>query len=402
MKNNHSQVIFFIGLLPFVMVLGNSMLIPLLPEIERDLELTNVETGLVLSMFSIPAAIVIPLIGFLSDRFGRKKLILISLVLVIVGSIICGLSSLLGGQSYRFHWLLAGRIVQGIGAGGTTPLAMALVGDIFVNDRSKVLGVLEVYNGIGKVLAPILGAASAIWNWYFAFFILPIIATLSYLGIRRHISSASSEAATMSFREYSLKLSLVFIKKRKLLIPLYVVGGVGLFLLFGVLYFLSFLIEDTYHIDGFFKGTAFIFPLGALTSTSYWTGKRIHKDAKLMKQLFFLGYGLMLVSFFALIFINFFSCLLFFLTLAFGGLGFLLPSINTVITSSVDDGERGFVVSLYGAIRFLGVAIGPIVFGVWMNDPARMFIYCTIILACSFFYLVLSISFQKQHLMKLA
>lgn len=55
-------------------------------------------------------------------------------------------------------------MTKGIGAGGTAPLAMALVGDLFERSlRSKTLGVLEVYTGIGKVISPFLGAIAAIF-----------------------------------------------------------------------------------------------------------------------------------------------------------------------------------------------------------------------------------------------
>ncbi|QHE62189.1 hypothetical protein FHE72_15055 [Rossellomorea vietnamensis] len=52
----------------------------------------------------------------------------------------------------------------------------------------------------------------------------------------------------------------------------------------------------------------------------------------------------------------------------------MLPVINTFITGSVSEQERGMVVSLYGAVRFGGVALGPVAFGVWKQDPTQMYI----------------------------
>ncbi|MGK0698898.1 MFS transporter [Priestia flexa] len=77
-----------LGLLPLIMVLGNSTLIPLLPNIQQSLDLNELQTGFILSAFTIPAAILIPIAGILSDRYGRKKLILISLTFIMVGSIV--------------------------------------------------------------------------------------------------------------------------------------------------------------------------------------------------------------------------------------------------------------------------------------------------------------------------
>ena len=78
-KLKEKLMIVSLGLLPLIMVLGNSMLIPLLPSIQKSLHLSGVQTSLILSAFSIPAALCIPAVGILSDRHGRKKLIIYSL-----------------------------------------------------------------------------------------------------------------------------------------------------------------------------------------------------------------------------------------------------------------------------------------------------------------------------------
>ncbi|HHY09931.1 MAG TPA: MFS transporter, partial [Firmicutes bacterium] len=59
---------------PFVMVLGNSMLIPVFPQMKAAMKLTQFRVGLIVTFFSVPAGILIPLAGFLSDRFGRKAI----------------------------------------------------------------------------------------------------------------------------------------------------------------------------------------------------------------------------------------------------------------------------------------------------------------------------------------
>ena len=63
-------------------------------------------------------------------------------------------------------------MVQGLGAAGTAPLAMALAGDLNNKRTERGMGILEAANGIGKVLSPIIGAAVALIVWY-AFFPMP-------------------------------------------------------------------------------------------------------------------------------------------------------------------------------------------------------------------------------------
>ncbi|MBD1378905.1 MFS transporter [Metabacillus arenae] len=369
-----------IGMLPLLMVLGNSMLIPILPEFEEALSLTSAQTSLMLSIFSIPAALVIPFVGFLSDRFGRKRLIIISLLFIMIGGILCIFSGLMKYPE-GYYLLLTGRFIQGLGTGGTTPLAMALIGDLFEGEqRSKELGILEVFNGAAKVVAPIIGALLALLTWYSPFFVFPIIGCLTLIGITMFVKTASAGISRQSLPGYLSGIRRVIGREKNWLFSTYFYGGTGMFLLFGMLYYLSYLIQQTYHIDGFFKGFVFSFPLGALTISSYWTGKQIKTDHLIIKKLMLIGSGLLCLAFFFLLFFHTVPPLLFFVTIGFGGLGFILPCINTLITSSVDDAERGFVVGVYGVARFTGVALGPIVFSSWMSDSGSMFIYMYIIL----------------------
>lgn len=393
MKFKTSILIVIIGLLPLVMVLGNSMLIPILPLMEEELNISPLQVGFLLSVFSILAAVVIPIVGFLSDRFGRKKLVLISLGFVMIGSIV----TIVAGQgvAHPFEWVLLGRVLQGIGAGGTAPLAMALVGDLFEgSERSKSLGALEVFNGIGKVVSPFIGAIAALFFWYSAFYIYFIISLAAFLGIYYSISTVDQEKNNESLTKYRKMLVVVIKKQARWLFPLAFLGAIGLFLLFGLLVFLSFEIERIYQINGIFKGIVFTIPLGALTFVSYWTGKNIGSDHIYMKQLLLLGSMLLSGALVFLIFFHNLQALIFGLTLASAGLGFVLPCVNTLITSSVSGKERGLIVSLYAMIRFLGVAFGPIFFSLWMEEVVDMFVKAALLIILSSLWMIAALKLK--------
>ena len=78
-------VLLSISFIPLLMVLGNSMLIPVLPEIRSALNISQLQVSLLITLFSVPAGIVIPISGILSDRFGRKKVMIPSLLLYGAG-----------------------------------------------------------------------------------------------------------------------------------------------------------------------------------------------------------------------------------------------------------------------------------------------------------------------------
>jgi ACDE family multidrug resistance protein len=153
---------------PFVMVLGNSMLIPVLPKIKSALDLSQIQTGLIITAFSVPAGLVILFVGILSDRIGRKEVISPALIIYGLGGAGAALAGAFLKKSYPI--IIAARVVQGVGAAGTAPIAIALTGDIFQSEeRSKAQGLLEASNGLGKVLSPVLGAGSGLLSWWAPF-----------------------------------------------------------------------------------------------------------------------------------------------------------------------------------------------------------------------------------------
>ena len=89
---------------PFVMVLGNSMLIPVFPQMKKAMDLTQFQVGLIVTFFSVPAGILIPLAGFLSDRLGRKPIMVPALFIYGLGGLICGFALFLEDPIHSSLW----------------------------------------------------------------------------------------------------------------------------------------------------------------------------------------------------------------------------------------------------------------------------------------------------------
>ncbi len=366
---------------PFIMVLGNSMLIPVLPEMRNALNLTQFQSGLIITLFSVPAGVTIPLAGLLSDRVSRRWIIAGALIIYAAGGLIAGLGSVLL-KSYRI--ILAGRVLQGIGAAGTAPIAMALSSDIFTsNERSKVLGMLEASNGMGKVVSPILGSAIGLIAWWAVFFLFPIICVPLALGMLFLVKEPQQKKSPQSLSEYRKDLGKIFKKKGISLIMTFLAGSVVLFVLFGVLFYLSEHLETRYGLDGIVKGLVLAIPVLAMATTSYITGLVTQKRTNLHKALVVLGTGILSgAMFLAAFFIQNTYLMIAALVLAGIGTGMVLPNLNTMITSSCNIDERGMITSLYGGVRFFGVALGPPLFGLLMEKSELiMFIVPAILTA---------------------
>lgn len=352
---------------PFVMVLGNSMLIPVLPAIKNDLNLTQFQVSLVITLFSVPAGIIIPLAGFLSDRIGRKKVIVPSLILYGLGGTIAGLAAFfLGAKS--FPLVLGGRIAQGTGAAGTAPIAMALVGDLFIGkERSKSLGIIESANGSGKVISPVLGAAVGLIAWYATLFVFPVLTVPIAAAIWFLVKEPDLKNPPPGIGEYFSSIKNILAQKSAVLLSSFLSGMVALLILFGVLFFLSDFLETALHLEGIIKGLALAVPVLFMSTTSYVTGLFIKKNIRLMKSLVVAGLTMIAVSLLAMEFFK--GTFPFFIAISLAGIGtgLVLPPINTIITSTTGREKRGMITSIYGSVRFLGVAAGPPIFSILMN-----------------------------------
>ncbi|MDN3017007.1 MFS transporter [Paenibacillus sp. BSR1-1] len=366
-KQKHKGLtILAIGSIPLILVLGNSMLIPILPKMKAELDVSQFKISLIISVFSFAAAISIPVLGYLSDRFSRKAVIIPALILYGSGGFLAGAAAAWFSNSYM--WILAGRIMQGIGAAGTAPIAMALTGDLFKGgEQSKVLGLVEASNGFGKVISPIIGSLLALLFWYAVFFAFPIFCLISVLLTIFFIKEKKKEKEPPPVGKYIKGLISVFKTEGRWLFAAYFTGATCLFALFGILFYISDILEKDHHIDGLLKGGILAIPLLFMTTTSYITGSKIGKKMKLMKSLIILGLLLMTASFSTLILFH--KLVPFFAVLVISsiGTGLVLPCINSFITGSVPADRRGFVTSLYGSVRFLGVAIGPPIFSKLME-----------------------------------
>ena len=125
-----------------------------------------------INIYTLFYAALIPIIGKIADRRGRKRIFVICVGVFCVGAVICGLSQHIGG----FAVLLAGRVLQAIGAGGMIPVANASIGTTFPPEkRGAALGLAAVVMGVSNVFGAVAGSAVVgafgIDNWPMMFYL---------------------------------------------------------------------------------------------------------------------------------------------------------------------------------------------------------------------------------------
>ncbi|MDD2421407.1 MAG: MFS transporter [Heliobacteriaceae bacterium] len=357
------SVLAVIAAVPLIMVLGNSMLIPAFPQIREAMGLSQFQVGLLITFFSIPAGLTIPLLGFLADRLNRKTIIVPALALYGVGGIISGLAPLVFNNS--FGVMLGGRVVQGIAAAGTAPVAMTLAGDLFQGGgRSRALGILEATNGLGKVISPILGALLVLIVWWSLFFVyaalaFPVAALVAWLVKE---PQKNQKTAQEGFRAYFKGVAGLFKDQAATLLISFAAGMLALFTLFGVLSYLSDLLEVTYGLTGLLKGLVLAVPVMASAATALANGFVLQKKPHWLKPALLTGLGLFTAALLLTIMVKGIPAMLGTLAVLGLGTGLILPGLNTIVTSSAPHAKRGAITAFYNAVRFIGVALGPPVF----------------------------------------
>lgn len=362
--------------IPLVMTLGNSMLIPVLPVMEKEMDITPFQSSLIITIYSIVAIVLIPVAGFLSDRIGRKKVIIPSLIIAGVGGLIAGGASWLLDSPY---WIiLVGRLLQGVGASGASPIVLPLVGDMCKSEKdvNTGLGLIETSNTFGKVLSPILGAILASIIWFMPFFAFPVFCLISILLIQFMIvTPKDNEVDTSSFAFFLKKIKRILKDEGRWLYSIFIVGAICMYILFGMLFFLSSILEDKYGIDGIIKGLVLAIPLGALCLASFITGKKLGDDKNAIKWIIFIGIFGTTLAIFGICYTENLYIFLAALVVSGIGIGVALPSLDALITNGIEKEERGTITSIYSSARFVGVAVGPPVFAVLMKISHDILFY---------------------------
>jgi ACDE family multidrug resistance protein len=347
--------------IPVIMTLGNSMLIPILPQIERELKVSSFKVSMLITVYAVVAILLIPIAGYLSDRFGRKAVIIPSLIIAAAGGAVAGGAALMLNGSIAYWTILGGRLLQGIGAAGAFPIVIPLVGDMFDDEKqvSKSLGIIETSNTFGKVISPILGAALAVWLWYLPFMAIPVLCLLSLVLVIFLVKTPKKKEKPPTFSEFVSSVRTVLKEKGRWLYSLFAIGGICMFVIFGVLFYLSETLESEYQLKGVLKGLVLAIPLAALCLSSFLAGKWIGKSKVRMKWVGFTGLVILTGSLIIMGLWDNIYLVVGLFTLGSVGIGATLPCLDALITEGVDKAQRGTITALFSSMRFIGVSLGP-------------------------------------------
>jgi multidrug resistance protein len=179
LKNRSALVLIFLTV--FIDLLGFGILIPILPSFSvKELHIDESAIGIAIAIYSFVQFLFNPVLGKLSDKYGRKPVIVVCLFLNAMGYIVFAFT-------HSYLMLLASRVIAGIG-GSSIGVAQAYIADVTTREnRSKGMGLIGAAFGLGFVFGPLIGGLLSSYGYaitgYVAagFSIIAFILTIFYL-----------------------------------------------------------------------------------------------------------------------------------------------------------------------------------------------------------------------------
>lgn len=331
-------------------VLGVSSITPAFPQIADALGLTPGAVGLLVTIFTLPGVILTPVLGVLADRFGRKRILVPSLLLFAIAGSACGLAR-------DFQLLLGLRLLQGVGAASLGALNITIVGDLYRGwRRATVMGYNASVLSVGTAIYPVIGGGLATFGWYFPFF-LPIVALAVALLVLVRLRNPEPTGG-MELGTY-LRNALEIVREPQA-VALFAASLAIFIILYGaVLTYLPFLMRDSFGASAPMIGLLFSATSVATALTSFRLGRLARRFSS--RNLVRMGFALYVLAMLAIPHAPSIWALAA-PALVFGAAnGINIPSVLTILTGLAPDEYRAMFMSVNAMILRLGQTLGPLV-----------------------------------------
>ena len=189
------QLLLLANLLP---PLGTALLSPVLDSLVEPFGTTATDIGLMMSFFTAPPIVVIPLAGLLADRYGRKPVIVTSLLLF-------GLAGSAIALTTNFRVVLGLRLLQGVAFGGLTPVLITSIGDLYVGTREATAqGLRFTSSGLTQTVFPLIAGATVAIAWQLPFLMYTMAVPIALLvALRFEEPSTAADESTATDRDGS-------------------------------------------------------------------------------------------------------------------------------------------------------------------------------------------------------
>lgn len=324
---------------------------PSLPAMEEHFH-ADLLVRLVLTLPALFIALAAPLAGWLADRFGRKNLLILSIVLYAVSGSVAFLADSL-------YTILVLRAVLGISVAGVITPATALISDYFSgNERSAFLGYQAAFMGFGGVLFLLAGGSLSEWTWRGPFLVYSAAVLILPFALSGLYEPDISENYHGAFPDKADELP------KGLILFIYIFSFFGMVVFYLIPVQLPFYLKEDFQIEGTLSGASIGLAtfVSSLTSLAFRKIRSRFAPPTIMGFIaFFMGIGFFLFGSAS----NLWQLWAGLVVTGFG-FGMMLPNLNLWIAAVTPESFRGRVLGGLAGSIFLGQFFSPV-----LTDPLR-------------------------------
>lgn len=332
--------------------MGVASLSPALPEIQQYFGITKIQTGYLIMAFTLPGVVLTPVLGILADRYGRKTILIPSLLLFGLAGGLCAFSE-------NYLTLLALRLLQGVGAAALGSLNVTIIGDLFEGrKRGAAMGYNASILSIGTAVYPAIGGALAQLGWNFPFLLafagIPVGLWVMYA---LHIHTPRNEQTMADYLSHAAKT--VFKLEPMVLFSISILSFV---ILYGaVITYFPFFMKEKFQATPVLIGSimsVMSFSSALASSRSAALQRRFNSKRILMFAFAFYAASCLIIPFSGSVAVLIAAVLLF-----GAAQGANLPNLLTLIANLAPDQHRAVFMSTNGMALRMGQTLGPFIMG---------------------------------------
>jgi len=386
-----------IALISLINSLSLTILIPVIYLYGRQFGLNDFQTSLLFSMYSIAQFFATPVIGKLSDRFGRKPLLVISLLGTVVANLLAGTATTAGV-------LFFARFLDGI-TGGNASVAQAVISDVTTSEnRARGFGINAAAFGLGFVLGPVISLLAQQISLGTSFLVSGAIAFVAFLITIVFLPETIHARASKAGNIFDLGLGnfvkgLAFPRVGILLIINFFIGTTFTIFTYAFQpYFIQVLKQNSQTL------TLMFLMFGVLGVVMQTWGVSLLTQKFNLVHILFLGLAIRSLSF---VLMPIWANVIYFVIVAiiyslFNSL--VQPMINALISLNTSPEEQGTALGLNASYLSVSNAFGPVIAGtlIHQSNPASYAYPLYLAGVLTFLVLGLAIVTRKRYQVKLS
>ncbi|MEK5078950.1 MFS transporter [Solibacillus sp. FSL W7-1436] len=367
----------------FIAFLGIGLVIPVLPTLMNELQLSGQVIGYLTAAFAIAQLIVSPLAGKAVDKYGRK-------IMIVLGLFIFGISEFLFGLGKTIEVLFISRVLGGISAAFIMPAVTAFIADITTMEtRPKALGYMSAAISTGFIIGPGIGGFLADFGtrvpFYFAGALGTTAAILSIILLREPERNAENmENAPVQTSGF-----------KRILEPMYLIAFILIFVAsFGLAAFESFFSLFVDHKFGFTPMDIAIIITGGAIFGAVAQVVLFDRLAQKWGEIKLIRYSLILsgILVFLMTVVSSYFAILLVTCIVFIGFDLFRPAVTSYL-SKIAGNEQGFVGGMNSMFTSLANIFGPILGGMLFDiDINYPYYFATVVI---FFGILLTLIWKK-------